>query len=402
MKTLKDLGNLQGKRVLVRADFNVPLDGTTITDDGRIKAALPTIKTLREQGAKVILMAHLGRPKGKVVPELSLAPVAARLGELLGITVPLAKDTYGEDAQAKVAAMNDGDVVLLENVRFNPEETSKDPAVRAPYAKKIAALGDVFVSDGFGVVHRAQGSNYDVAADLPAAAGLLVEKEVTALSKATENPERPLTAVLGGAKVADKLGVISNLLGKVDRLIIGGGMAYTFLKALGYEVGNSLLDESNIETVKGYMETAKNNGVELLLPVDVVVNPGFPAGDDAVIDPKTVAADAIPSDEEALDIGPETRKLFHDKIVDSKTVVWNGPMGVFEVPTFAEGTKAVAEALVDATHAGAFTIVGGGDSAAAVRNLGFPEDGFSHISTGGGASLEFLEGKELPGLSVLE
>ena len=402
MKTLKDLGNLQGKRVLVRADFNVPLDGTTITDDGRIKAALPTIKTLREQGAKVILMAHLGRPKGKVVPELSLAPVAVRLGELLGITVPLAKDTYGEDAQAKVAAMNDGDVVLLENVRFNPEETSKDPAVRAPYAKKIAALGDVFVSDGFGVVHRAQGSNYDVAADLPAAAGLLVEKEVTALSKATENPERPLTAVLGGAKVADKLGVISNLLGKVDRLIIGGGMAYTFLKALGYEVGNSLLDESNIETVKGYMETAKKNGVELLLPVDVVVNPGFPAGDDAVIDPKIVAADAIPSDEEALDIGPETRKLFHDKIVDSKTVVWNGPMGVFEVPTFAEGTKAVAEALVDATHAGAFTIVGGGDSAAAVRNLGFPEDGFSHISTGGGASLEFLEGKKLPGLSVLE
>ncbi|MBT1177922.1 phosphoglycerate kinase [Bifidobacterium callimiconis] len=402
MKTLKDLGNLQGKRVLVRADFNVPLDGTTITDDGRIKAALPTIKNLREQGAKVILMAHLGRPKGKVVPELSLAPVAVRLGELLGITVPLAKDTYGEDAQAKVAAMKDGDVVLLENVRFNPEETSKDPEVRAPYAKKIAALGDVFVSDGFGVVHRAQGSNYDVAADLPAAAGLLVEKEVTALSKATENPDRPLTAVLGGAKVADKLGVISNLLGKVDRLIIGGGMAYTFLKALGYEVGNSLLDESNIETVKGYMETAKKNGVELLLPIDIVVNPGFPAGDDAVIDPKVVKADAIPSDEEGLDIGPETRKLFHDKIVDSKTVVWNGPMGVFEIPTFAEGTKAVAEALVDATHAGAFTIVGGGDSAAAVRNLGFPEDGFSHISTGGGASLEFLEGKELPGLSVLE
>ncbi|PJM72889.1 phosphoglycerate kinase [Bifidobacterium primatium] len=402
MKTLKDLGNLQGKRVLVRADFNVPLDGTTITDDGRIKAALPTIKALREQGAKVILMAHLGRPKGKVVPELSLAPVAKRLGELLGVDVPLAKDTYGEDAQAKVAAMNDGDVVLLENVRFNPEETSKDPEVRAPYAKKIAALGDVFVSDGFGVVHRAQGSNYDVAADLPAAAGLLVEKEVTALSKATENPERPLTAVLGGAKVADKLGVISNLLGKVDRLIIGGGMAYTFLKALGHEVGNSLLDESNIETVKGYMETAKKNGVELLLPVDVVVNPGFPAGDDAVIDPKVVAADSIPADEEALDIGPETRKLFHDKIVDSKTVVWNGPMGVFEVPTFAEGTKAVAEALVDATHAGAFTIVGGGDSAAAVRNLGFPEDGFSHISTGGGASLEFLEGKTLPGLSVLD
>ena len=250
MKTLKDLGDLKGKRVLVRADFNVPLDGTTITDDGRIKAALPTIKALREQGAKVILMAHLGRPKGKVVPELSLAPVAARLGELLGITVPLAADTYGEDAQAKVAAMNDGDVVLLQNVRFNPEETSKDPEERAAYAKKIAALGEVFVSDGFGVVHRAQGSNYDVAADLPAAAGLLVEKEVKALSRATVNPERPLTVVLGGSKVSDKLGVIDNLLDKANRLVIGGGMAYTFLNAKGYEVGTSLLEEDQIETVK--------------------------------------------------------------------------------------------------------------------------------------------------------
>ncbi len=339
MKTLKDLGDLKGKRVLVRADFNVPLDGTTITDDGRIKAALPTIKTLREEGAKVILMAHLGRPKGKVVPELSLAPVAARLGELLGTNVPLAKDTYGEDAQAKVAAMNDGDVVLLENVRFNPEETSKDADERAAYAKKIAALGEAFVSDGFGVVHRAQGSNYDVAADLPAAAGLLVEKEVKALSKATENPERPFTVVLGGSKVSDKLGVIENA--------------------------------------------------------------GFPAGDTPVA-PEVVAADAIPADKMGLDIGPESQKLFHDKIVDSKTVVWNGPMGVFEVPEFAAGTKAVAQGLVDATAAGAFTIVGGGDSASAVRNLGFPEDGFSHISTGGGASLEFLEGKELPGLKVLE
>ena len=382
MKTLKDLGDLKGKRVLVRADFNVPLDGTTITDDGRIKAALPTIKALREQGAKVILMAHLGRPKGKVVPELSLAPVAARLGELLGITVPLAADTYGEDAQAKVAAMNDGDVVLLQNVRFNPEETSKDPEERATYAKKIAALGEVFVSDGFGVVHRAQGSNYDVAADLPAAAGLLVEKEVKALSRATVNPERPLTVVLGGSKVSDKLGVIDNLLDKANRLVIGGGMAYTFLKAKGYEVGTSLLEEDQIETVKGYMERAEKNGVELVLPTDVVINPVFPKSDE--------------------DIGPESQKLFHDKIVDSKTVVWNGPMGVFEVPTFAEGTKAVAQALVDATAAGAFTIVGGGDSASAVRNLGFPEDGFSHISTGGGASLEFLEGKELPGLKVLD
>ena len=400
MKTLKDLGDLKGKRVLVRADFNVPLDGTTITDDGRIKAALPTIEELRKDGAKVILMAHLGRPKGKVVPELSLAPVAKRLSELLGCDVVLASDTYGPDAQTKVAAMNDGDVVLLENVRFNPEETSKDEAERAAYAKKIAALGDVFVSDGFGVVHRAQGSNYDVAADLPAAAGLLVEKEVKALSKATENPERPFTVVLGGSKVSDKLGVIENLLDKADRLVIGGGMVFTFLKAKGYEVGTSLLEEDQIDKVKGYIETAEKNGVELVLPVDIVVNKGFPAGD-TPIDPQVVPADQIPSDMMGLDIGPESCKLFHDKIVDSKTVVWNGPMGVFEIPQFANGTRAVAQALVDATANGAFTIVGGGDSAAAVRNLGFPEDGFSHISTGGGASLEFLEGIELPGVAAL-
>ena len=401
MKTLKDLGDLKGKRVLVRADFNVPLDGTTITDDGRIKAALPTIEELRKDGAKVILMAHLGRPKGKVVPELSLAPVAKRLSELLGCDVVLASDTYGPDAQTKVAAMNDGDVVLLENVRFNPEETSKDEAERAAYAKKIAALGDVFVSDGFGVVHRAQGSNYDVAADLPAAAGLLVEKEVKALSKATENPERPFTVVLGGSKVSDKLGVIENLLDKADRLVIGGGMVFTFLKAKGYEVGTSLLEEDQIDKVKGYIETAEKNGVELVLPVDIVVNKGFPAGD-TPIDPQVVPADQIPSDMMGLDIGPESCKLFHDKIVDSKTVVWNGPMGVFEIPQFANGTRAVAQALVDATANGAFTIVGGGDSAAAVRNLGFPEDGFSHISTGGGASLEFLEGKELPGIAAIK
>ena len=274
--TLKDPRDLKGKRGLVRADFNVPLDGTTITDDGRIKAALPTIKTLREEGAKVILMAHLGRPKGKVVPELSLAPVAARLGELLGTNVPLAKDTYGEDAQAKVAAMNDGDVVLLENVRFNPEETSKDADERAAYAKKIAALGEAFVSDGFGVVHRAQGSNYDVAADLSAAAGLLVEKEVKALSRATENPERPFTVVLGGSKVSDKLGVIENLLDKANRLVIGGGMVYTFLKAKGLEVGTSLLEEDQVETVKGYAKheqetlsaviSARNTAVKATTP----------------------------------------------------------------------------------------------------------------------------------------
>ena len=401
MKTLKDLGDLSGKRVLVRADFNVPLKGTTITDDGRIRAALPTINALRKQNAKVILMAHLGRPKGQVVPELSLAPVADRLGELLGVKVALAADTYGEDAQAKVAAMNNGDVVLLENVRFNAEETSKDASERAAYAKKIASLGEVFVSDGFGVVHRAQGSNYDVAADLPSAAGLLVEKEVKALSRATENPERPLTVVLGGSKVSDKLGVIENLLSKANRLVVGGGMVFTFLKALGYEVGTSLLEDDQLEKVKGYIETAKANGVELVLPTDIVVNAGFPAGDTPVA-PEVVPADSIPSDKMGLDIGPDSQKLFHDKIVDSKTVVWNGPMGVFEVPEFADGTRAVAQGLVDATKNGTFTIVGGGDSASAVRNLGFAEDGFSHISTGGGASLEFLEGKTLPGLSVLD
>ncbi|MCI1217810.1 phosphoglycerate kinase [Bifidobacterium crudilactis] len=398
MKTLKDLGNLQGKRVLVRADFNVPLDGTTITDDGRIKAALPTINALREQGAKVILMAHLGRPKGKVVPELSLAPVAKRLGELLGTDVDLASDTYGEDAQSKVVALQDGQVLLLENVRFNPEETSKDESERAAYTKKIAALGDVFVSDGFGVVHRAQGSNYDVAADLPSAAGLLVEKEVTALSKATVNPERPFTVVLGGSKVSDKLGVIENLLSKANRLIIGGGMVYTFLKAQGFEVGKSLLEEDQVDVVKGYIAKAEENGVELVLPTDIVAADTFAADSPY----ETVSAEAIPADKMGLDIGPDSQKLFHDKIVESKTVVWNGPMGVFEFPAFAAGTKAVAQGLIDATKAGAFTIVGGGDSASAVRNLGFPEDGFSHISTGGGASLELLEGKELPGLKVIE
>jgi phosphoglycerate kinase len=327
-----------------------------------------------------------------------LAPVAKRLGELLGTDVDLASDTYGEDAQSKVAALQDGQVLLLENVRFNPEETSKDESERAAYAKKIAALGDVFVSDGFGVVHRAQGSNYDVAADLPSAAGLLVEKEVTALSKATVNPERPFTVVLGGSKVSDKLGVIENLLSKANRLIIGGGMVYTFLKAQGFEVGKSLLEEDQVDVVKGYIAKAEENGVELVLPTDIVAADTFAADSPY----ETVSAEAIPADKMGLDIGPDSQKLFHDKIVESKTVVWNGPMGVFEFPAFAAGTKAVAQGLIDATKAGAFTIVGGGDSASAVRNLGFPEDGFSHISTGGGASLELLEGKELPGLKVLE
>jgi phosphoglycerate kinase len=320
------------------------------------------------------------------------------LGELLGTDVTLAKDTYGEDAQAKVAELKDGDVLLLENVRFNPEETSKNEEERAAYAQKIAALGDVFVSDGFGVVHRAQGSDYDVAKDLPSAAGFLVEKEVTALSKATTNPERPLTVVLGGSKVSDKLGVIKNLLSKANRLVIGGGMVFTFLKAQGYEVGKSLLEEDQIDTVKGYIETAKENNVEIVLPTDIVAADTFAADSPYEV----VAADAIPADKMGLDIGPDSQKLFHDKIVDSKTVVWNGPMGVFEFANFAEGTRAVAQGLVDATAQGAFTIVGGGDSASAVRHLGFDEKGFSHISTGGGASLELLEGKTLPGLAVLD
>ena len=406
VKTLQDLldEGVDGRYVLVRSDFNVPLDDNgVITDPGRITASLPTLKALAEGGAKVVVMAHLGRPKGEVNPKFSLAPVAEALSDALGQYVALASDVVGEDAHERANGLTEGDVLLLENVRFDPRETSKDEAERGEFADQLVALvpDGVFVSDGFGVVHRAQGSNYDVAADLPAAAGLLVEKEVKALSKATENPERPFTVVLGGSKVSDKLGVIENLLDKANRLVIGGGMVFTFLKAKGYEVGTSLLEEDQLEKVKGYIETAEKNGVELVLPTDVVVNAGFPAGDTPVA-PEVVAADAIPADKMGLDIGPESQKLFHDKIVDSKTVVWNGPMGVFEVPEFAAGTKAVAQGLVDATAAGAFTIVGGGDSASAVRNLGFPEDGFSHISTGGGASLEFLEGKELPGLKVLE
>ena len=337
MKTLKDLGDLKGKRVLVRADFNVPLDGTTITDDGRIKPLCRPLSPARRRRE-----GHSdGSPRpseGKVVRNCPLPRLPARLGELLGIEVPLAEDTYGEDAQAKVAAMGDGDVVLLQNVRYNPEETSKDPEERAAYAKKIAALGEAFVSDGFGVVHRAQGSNYDVAADLPAAAGLLVEKEVKALSRATVEPERPLTVVLGGSKVSDKLGVIENLLDKANRLVIGGGMVYTFLKAKGLEVGTSLLEEDQVETVKGYIERAEQNGVELVLPTDIVVNPVFPKSDEDIA-PEVVAADAIPADKMGLDIGPDSQKLFHDKIVDSKTVVWNGPMGVFEVPAFAAAPR---------------------------------------------------------------
>ena len=395
MKTLKDLGDLKGKRVLVRADFNVPLDGTTITDDGRIKAALPTIKALREEGAKVILMAHLGRPKGKVVPELSLAPGAARLGELLGIEVPLAEDTYGEDAQAKVAAMGDGDGVLLQNTRFRKEETKNLPE----FSQDLASLADAYVDDAFGSCHRAHCSTAGVTEYIKdTAVGYLMEKEIKYLGNAVNDPVRPFTAILGGAKVADKLNVISNLLEKVDTLIIGGGMAYTFVKAQGYDVGMSLCDDTKLDYCKEMMAKAQEKGVKLLLPVDAVCIKDFPDPIDAPVDVTVVPVTAIPADMEGCDIGPETMKLFADAVKASKTVVWNGPMGVFENPTLAAGTLAVAKAMAESD---ATTVIGGGDSAAAVQQMGLG-DKMTHISTGGGASLEYLEGKELPGIAVIQ
>lgn len=395
LKTIASLGDLTGQRALVRSDFNVPLKDGKITDDGRIKAALPTLNALLDAGAKVVIMAHLGRPKGEPKPEFSLAPVAARLGELVDAPVTLAKDTVGDDAKQAVAGMKAGEIVLLENVRFDKRETSKVDEEREELAKAYAELGDVFVSDGFGVVHRKQASVYDIAKLLPAAAGKLVNKEIESLSRATTDPERPYAVVLGGSKVSDKLGVIKNLLSKADRLLIGGGMAYTFLAAQGYSVGKSLLESDQIDTVKGYIEEAKANGVELVLPVDVVAATEFAA--DA--DNKVVDVDAIPSDWMGLDIGPKSQELFATKIREAKTVAWNGPMGVFEFEAFANGTKAVAKAL---SEGDCFSVVGGGDSAAAVRTLGFDEATFSHISTGGGASLELLEGKTLPGIAVLE
>lgn len=395
LRTIDSLGDLKGKRVLVRSDFNVPLKDGEITDDGRIRAALPTITKLVEAGARVIIMAHLGRPKGQVNPEFSLAPAAKRLGELLGSDVTLAGDTTGESAKAQVEKLQDGQVLLLENVRFDPRETSKDDAEREQMANELAAFGDAFVSDGFGVVHRKQTSVYDIAQKLPSAAGDLVVKEIESLSKATDNPERPYAVVLGGSKVSDKLGVIANLLTKADMLLIGGGMAFTFLKAKGYEVGTSLLEEDQVDTVKGYMEEAEKRGVDLVLPVDVLVAPKFDKDAQAT----EVAADAIPSDQMGLDIGPKSQALYAEKIASAKTVAWNGPMGVFEFDKFAGGTRAVAKAL---SEGDCFSVVGGGDSAAAVRLLGFDESTFSHISTGGGASLELLEGKTLPGIAVLE
>ncbi len=401
MRTLADLladGDLRGKRVLVRSDLNVPLDGSTITDDGRIRASVPTIQALSEAGATVVVCAHLGRPKGAPEDKYSLAPVATRLGELLGRDIAFATDTVGDSAKATVAAAQPGDVVLLENLRFNPGETAKTDEERAEFAQALASLADVFVSDGFGVVHRKQASVYDVARLLPHATGGLVSTEVDVLKRLTESPERPYAVVLGGAKVSDKLGVIGNLLGTADRLLIGGGMVFTFLKAQGHEVGTSLLEEDQLETVRGYLDEASEKGVEIVLPVDIVAATAFSA--DA--DHEVVAADAIPADRMGLDIGPRSSELFAEKLSDTHTVFWNGPMGAFEMAPYAAGTKALAEALVAVTSKGALTVVGGGDSAAAVRQLGFTDDQFGHISTGGGASLEYLEGKELPGLTVLE
>ena len=399
MKTIDDLGDVRGRRVLVRSDLNVPVesstDGTTITDDGRIRASAPTIRRLADAGARVVVVAHLGRPKGAPEERYSLRPVAARLGELLGADVRFAADTVGPSAHDVVQNLAEGEVALLENLRFNAAETSKDDAERGAFADQLAALADLYVSDGFGVVHRKQASVYDVAKRLPHAAGGLVLAEVDVLRRLTVDPERPYAVVLGGSKVSDKLGVIDNLLGAADRILVGGGMVFTFLAAQGHEVGSSLLEPDQLDTVRGYLERARDSGVEVVLPVDVVVADAFAADADHDV----VAADAMPAGRMGLDIGPASAKLFAERLADARTVFWNGPMGVFEFDAFSAGTRAVAQAL---TEVKGLTVVGGGDSAAAVRRLGFAEDAFGHISTGGGASLEFLEGKTLPGIAVLE
>ena len=397
--TIDALGGVSGKRVLVRSDLNVPLDGTPpntrITDDGRIRASVPTIKELSEAGARVVVTAHLGRPKGEPDPAYSLQPVATRLAELLGTEVHFADDTVGESAKEVVSALEDGEVALLENVRFNPGETSKDDEERAEFADQLAELADAFVSDGFGVVHRKQASVYDVAKRLPHAMGGLVRAEIEVLRKLTADPEHPYVVVLGGSKVSDKLAVIDNLLGTADKLLIGGGMVFTFLAAQGHEVGQSLLEEDQVEACKEYLRRSTESGVEILLPTDIVVAPEFKAE----APPTTVAADAMPKDQVGLDIGPESAKAFAEVIKEARTVFWNGPMGVFEFEAFSGGTRAVAQAL---TEVDGLSVVGGGDSAAAVRQLGFAETSFGHISTGGGASLEYLEGKDLPGIDVLD
>ena len=399
VKTLKDLlaEGVEGRHVLVRSDLNVPLADGEITDPGRIDASIPTLRALLDEGARVIVAAHLGRPKGEVDPELSLAPVAEALAERLDQWVPLAGDVTGEDAHERANGLDDGDILLLENVRFDPRETSKDAAERAEFATELAELtadNGAFVSDGFGVVHREQASVYDVAKKLSSYAGGLVSAELEVLQKVSDSPEAPYAVVLGGSKVSDKLGVIEALAPKVDRLIIGGGMCFTFLAAQGHNVGGSLLQEDMIDTCKDLLERF---GDVIVLPTDVVAAETF--SKDA--EHKAVGLSEIPAGWMGLDIGPESAAAFAEVLGEAKTVFWNGPMGVFEFPAFAAGTKAVAEAIIKATEAGAFSVVGGGDSAAAVRTLGLDEEGFSHISTGGGASLEFLEGKTLPGVDVL-
>ena len=399
LRTLSSLGSLAGKRVLVRCDLNVPLKDGVITDDGRIRASLPTLNALLDQGARVVVMSHLGRPEGAPEAKYSLEPAAIRLGELLGKPVAFATDTVGDSAAATVSALADGQIAVLENLRFNPGETSKDEAERGVFAAQLAQLGDVLVSDGFGVVHRKQASVFDLAKLVPSAAGLLIETELDVLDRLTENPERPYTVVLGGSKVSDKLGVISHLLPRVDTILVGGGMVFTFLAAQGYKVGASLLEVDQLDTVRGYIADAEARGVKIILPTDIVMASKFGADAEHVVAPADALEDtAFGATGMGLDIGPETGKAFAEQIKASKTVFWNGPAGVFEIPAFAEGTRAIAQAL---TEVDGLSVVGGGDSAAAVRILGFADDQFGHISTGGGASLEFLEGKRLPGLEVL-
>ena len=395
MPDLKDL-EVTGKRVFLRCDLNVPLKEGVITDDGRIRASLPTIKQLLDSGAALVIAAHLGRPKGEAKPELSLAPIAKRLGELLGkeIQFDSIASVVNQEVIDRAKSLKSGEILLLENIRYSAAETSKDEGERGNFAKELAKLADVYVGDGFGAVHRKHASVFDLPMMLPNAAGLLIAAEVEVLERLTVDPARPYGVVLGGAKVSDKLGVIENLLGKVDVLAIGGGMLFTFLKAQGKEIGKSLCEDEMLETVKSLLATAKEKGVKLLLPSDIVVAPEFSA--DAK--PTLVSADAIPADQLGLDIGPDSAKAFADAIVGCKTVFWNGPMGVFEFENFANGTKVVAEAL---TKVSGISVVGGGDSAAAVRKLGFSDNQFGYISTGGGASLEYLEGKELPGLKAL-
>jgi len=399
LRKLSEIKSLDGKRVIIRCDLNVPLDGTRITDDGRIVASVPTIKYLVDQGAKVIVISHLGRPDGSPDAKYSLEPAATRLGELLGQPVFFASDTVGSEAKGAVKALDNGGVAVLENLRFNPGETSKDENERKAFASKLAEFGDIFVSDGFGVVHRKQASVYELAQLLPSYAGFLIEKELEVATALTSSPVRPYVVVLGGSKVSDKIGVIDHLLPNVNKLLIGGGMVFTFLAALGHKVGSSLLEVDQIPVVQGYLARAKELGVEVVLPTDIIVASKFSAdAETAITSADSIEETPFGASGLGLDIGPESAANFAAVIREAKTVFWNGPMGVFEIEKFAGGTKAVAQAL---TEVQGLSVVGGGDSAAAVRILGFTDEQFGHISTGGGASLEFLEGKKLPGLEVL-